>query len=118
MGRPPALPVEDKVWIVLQVLAGSMSAAEAARRNSVSGQTISTWKRQFVEGGTAALAGDRHDPLRHVQQLTREVRQLKIALGEAHVEIRKLRRSPAHRRTGRAARTAARHARRGSNASR
>ncbi|WP_174575765.1 hypothetical protein [Nocardia miyunensis] len=30
------IPVEDKVWVVLSVLSGEMSAAEAARRRAVS----------------------------------------------------------------------------------
>ena len=36
MSRPPVVPAEDKVRIVLSVLAGEMTIAEAARRNKVS----------------------------------------------------------------------------------
>lgn len=36
MGRPPLIPVEKKTRIVLSVLAGELSIAEAARREKVS----------------------------------------------------------------------------------
>jgi transposase len=51
MPRSPAIPVEDKVRIVLSVLAGERTMAEAARRARVSEQSVSTWKRQFIENG-------------------------------------------------------------------
>ncbi|BAJ29597.1 MULTISPECIES: helix-turn-helix domain-containing protein [Kitasatospora] len=57
MVRPPALPPEEKVRIVLSILAGEMTVAEAARRAKVSGQSIGTWKRRFLESGRAGLAG-------------------------------------------------------------
>jgi hypothetical protein len=40
MVRPPALPPEKKVRIVLSILAGEMTVAEAARRAKVSEQSI------------------------------------------------------------------------------
>ncbi|MEV1010929.1 transposase [Streptomyces sp. NPDC049881] len=95
MGRRPALPVEDKVDIVLGVLSGSVSAAEAARRNSLSGQTISVWKRTFVDGGRASLAGARCAPADDVLRLTRELEQLRAALGAAEAELGRLRRDDA-----------------------
>ncbi len=36
MGRPPVIPVERKTRIVLSVLAGEVTIAEAARREKVS----------------------------------------------------------------------------------
>ncbi|GAA2773432.1 helix-turn-helix domain-containing protein [Kitasatospora cinereorecta] len=57
MVRPPALPPEEKVRIVLSILAGEMTVAEAARRAKVSEQSIGTWKRQFLESCRAGLAG-------------------------------------------------------------
>jgi transposase len=33
MSRPPVFPAEDKIRIVLSVLSGEMTIAEAARRN-------------------------------------------------------------------------------------
>ncbi|WP_233533427.1 hypothetical protein [Kitasatospora sp. SolWspMP-SS2h] len=48
MVRPPALPPQEKVRIVLSILAGEMTVAEATRRAKVSGQSIGTWKRRFL----------------------------------------------------------------------
>lgn len=53
MSRPPVVPVEDKQRIVLSVLAGEVTLAEAARRNKVSEQSVSRWKSQFLEAGRA-----------------------------------------------------------------
>ncbi|WP_233558385.1 helix-turn-helix domain-containing protein [Tessaracoccus sp. OH4464_COT-324] len=55
MGRPPLILVEKKTRIVLSVLAGEMSVAEAARREKVSEQSIGRWKAEFLEAGKAAL---------------------------------------------------------------
>jgi transposase len=35
MARPPVIPVDDKQRIVLSVVSGEMTVAEAARRNKV-----------------------------------------------------------------------------------
>ena len=51
MARPVVLSVEDKFRLVCSVISGGMSIAEAARRPKVSEQSISNWKRQFLEGG-------------------------------------------------------------------
>lgn len=48
MSRVPVFPVEDKVRIVLSILAGEVTVAEAARRAKVSEQSVGTWKRQFL----------------------------------------------------------------------
>ncbi|MGF3054474.1 transposase, partial [Microbacterium sp. YY-03] len=50
MSRPPTIPAEKKLRIVLSVLQGEISIAEAARREKVSEQAIGNWKRQFLEG--------------------------------------------------------------------
>ncbi len=55
MGRPPVIPPEKKIRIVLSILAGEISLAEAARREKVSEQSIGRWKAEFLEGGKAAL---------------------------------------------------------------
>ncbi len=44
MARPPVLPAEEKVWIVLSALAGEASVAEAARKAKVSGQPVGNWE--------------------------------------------------------------------------
>jgi transposase len=56
MGRGPVHPVETKVKIVLSVLSGECSQAEAARRHGISETSIGKWREQFVVGGKAGLA--------------------------------------------------------------
>jgi transposase len=89
MARPAVISVEDKFRLVLSVVSGEMSVAEAARRAKVSEQSIGNWKRQFLEGGKQGLAdGNRPGSSPVVQRLESEVEELKAALGEAHVELR------------------------------
>jgi transposase len=89
MARPAVISVEDKFRLVLSVIAGEMSNAEAARRGKVSEQSISNWKRLFLESGKAGLAeGGKAGPNARERQLLDEVEDLKAALGEAHVELR------------------------------
>lgn len=88
MGRPPSIPVEKKSRIVLSVIAGEQSIAEAARREKVSEQSISRWKADFLEAGKTALAAGKSGPSTREEQLEAEVTDLTQALGEAHVEIR------------------------------
>ncbi|WP_237740051.1 helix-turn-helix domain-containing protein [Serinicoccus marinus] len=56
MGRAPVIPAERKTRIVLSVLAGEVSIAEAARKEKVSEQSIGRWKAEFLEAGRTALA--------------------------------------------------------------
>ncbi len=83
MARPAVISIEDKFRLVVSVVSGEMTVAEAARRSKVSEQSISNWKRQFLEGGKQGLAdGGRpdsrsaamriFDPLRHQRKRTRE----------------------------------------------
>jgi transposase len=88
MGRPPVIAVEQKTRIVLSVLAGEMTIAEAARREKVSEQSIGRWKADFLEGGKTALAAGRSGPSTREQRLEGEVADLTQALGEAAVELR------------------------------
>ena len=62
MVRPPVFPVEEKVRVVLSILAGELSVAEAARRSKVSEQSVGNWKRQFLEAGRAGLVAGRARP--------------------------------------------------------
>ncbi|WP_232329392.1 helix-turn-helix domain-containing protein [Nocardia violaceofusca] len=85
------IPVEDKVRVVLPVLAGEMSAAEATRRRGVS--TVGKWKQVFLEAGTKALdevpsgpAGAQGPP--EQRRLRMENEQLKLALAAATVQLR------------------------------
>jgi transposase len=88
MGRPPSIPVEKKTRIVLSVLAGEVSIAEAARKEHVSEQSIGRWKADFLEAGRTALAAGKSGPSTREEQLEAEVAELTQALGEAAVEIR------------------------------
>ena len=98
MARPSVFCVEDKYRLVLAVISGELSIAEAARRGKASEQSISTWKRQFLEGGKAGLAANGPlQPNQRERALADENEELKAALGEAHVELRVWKRSAEHR---------------------
>lgn len=88
MGRPPSIPAEKKTRIVLSVLAGEMSIAEAVRKEKVSEQSIGRWKAEFLEAGKTALVAGRSGPSSREEQLEAEVAELTQALGEAHLEAR------------------------------
>jgi transposase len=88
MSRPPVFPAEQKMRIVLSILAGEITAADAARQFKVSEQSIGTWKRQFMEGGRAGLESKASGAPSREAELEAEVEELKAALGEATVELR------------------------------
>ena len=72
--------------------------AEAVRRGKASEQSISTWKRQFLEGGKVGLVeGGKPGVNARERALLDEVEELKAALGEAHVELRVWKRSAEYR---------------------
>lgn len=93
MGRPPVIPVETKTRVVLAVLSGEVSVAEAARKEKVSEQSIHRWRTEFVEAGKTALATGKTGPSTREAQLEAEVDDLTRALGEAAVELRVWRKS-------------------------
>lgn len=94
MSRPPVFPAEDKIRIVLSVLSGEMSIAEAFRRNRVSEQSVSRWKVRFLEGGRAGIVeGGKAGPSSREERLRAEIDELTTALGEAHVQLRVWKRS-------------------------
>ena len=96
MARPPMFSVQDKQRIVLSVLRGEATVAEAARRNKCSETSIAKWRDQFMQGGLSALeAGAARGPSAREAQLERELADVTSALGEAHVELRLLRREGA-----------------------
>ena len=96
MARPPVFGVQEKQRIVLSVLQGEASVAEAARRNRCSETSIAKWRDQFVQAGLGALeAGAQLGPSARENQLQRELAEVTSALGEAHVELRLLKRDGA-----------------------
>ena len=88
MGRPPSISVEKKTRIVMSVISGEISVAEAARRERVSEQSIGRWKADFLEAGKTALVAGKSGPSTREEQLEAEVADLTQALGEAAVELR------------------------------
>jgi len=98
VARSSVFPVEDKFRLVLAVISGEMTSAEAARRGRASEQSISTWKRQFLESGKAGLAENGGvGPSQRERALAEENEELKAALGEAHVELRVWKKSAEYR---------------------
>ncbi len=88
MGRPPVFSAEVKTRIVLSVLSGETTIAQAARKEQVSEQSIGRWKAEFLEAGKTALAAGRSGPSSREDQLAAQVEDLTQALGEAAVELR------------------------------
>ncbi len=98
MARPSLFSVEDKYRLVLAVIAGEMTIAEAARRGKASEQSTANWKRLFLESGKQGLAENgKPGPNARERQLMEELEEVKAALGEAHVELRVWKRSAEHR---------------------
>jgi transposase len=93
VGRPAKHSVDFKTRVVLGVLRGELSMAEAARRHGVSETSIGKWKDAFIRAGRegleprAAAGGSGAEG-----RLAAQVDELTRALGEAHVELRLLRR--------------------------
>jgi transposase len=98
MPRPPVMPAEDKLRIVLALLSGEVSVAAAARRHGVSEQTVGNWKRQFLAGGLVALGGSSSGTAATREAALRaEVEHLRSALAEAQVQLRVWKRSAERR---------------------
>ena len=84
---------EVKEAIVLAVLRGEVSTAEAARQHGVNESLIHTWKANFLDAGRARLAGERQDNSQAA--LERENDRLKRIVAEKELELdisRKVRR--------------------------
>jgi transposase len=91
--RPPVHPIETKLKIVLSVLSRELTAAEAARRHGISETSIGKWKDQFLAGGRTGLEhGAQRGPSGRERQLEAQLDEVTRALGEAHVELRVLKR--------------------------
>ena len=92
--KPSArLPVEQRLQVVLSVLSGQVTMAEAARRHGVNPATVSRWRDRFLDAGKAGLQDDLPGPDgaaggEQERRLRRENEQLKLALAEATVQLR------------------------------
>ena len=73
MSRPPMILAGKKIRIVLSVLQGELTVAEAACREKVSEQSVGNWKRQFLEAGKAGIEAGKAKPSSREQQLEDEV---------------------------------------------
>ena len=88
MGRGPLISPDKKFRIVMSILTGEVTIAEAARREKISQTSIGRWKLEFLEAGKVALTAGKTGPSTREQQLETEVADLTQALGEAAVELR------------------------------
>ena len=91
--RRTKITAPEKVQVVLAILAGEMTAAEAARRHGVSAISVGQWKARFLESGSKGLeelpAGSTRDGASPEERRMRmENEQLKLALAEATVQLR------------------------------
>jgi transposase len=87
------LSAQEKTQVVLAVLSGEVTLAEAARRHGVTAAAVSQWRDRFLEAGKASLesrmpgtagsAGSQGE-----RRLRAEAEQLKLALAEATVQLR------------------------------
>ncbi|NEC84729.1 helix-turn-helix domain-containing protein [Streptomyces sp. SID12501] len=91
MPRPPALPPEEKVSILLAILAGETTAADAARQAGVSAQAVSAWKKRFIEAGRTGLESAPFPTAAREQELAEEVNQLRKALSDSYLQYQAMR---------------------------
>lgn len=89
MARTSNVSKDQRLAVVVSVLRGELSAAEAARSVGVAEQTVHNWKRAFLEAGAAGLdKGKAASRSQREAALEAEVEQLKTALGETVAELR------------------------------
>ncbi|MFJ5557822.1 helix-turn-helix domain-containing protein [Streptomyces sp. NPDC093250] len=83
-----SLSSQEIADMVVGVIVGTVSVAEAARRAQVSPRSVEAWRRIFLDGGLEALegAGPRRGCTRE-SFLQEEVESLKEALGEVFIEL-------------------------------
>lgn len=86
------LTIEQKLQVVLSVLAGELTMSEAARRSGVAARTVGIWRDRFIEAGKAGLeerpAGPDGGMSPTERRLRTESEQLKLALAETTVQLR------------------------------
>jgi transposase len=92
-GRGSRVSVEQQLQVVLSVLSGEVTMADAARRHAVAAKTVQMWRDRFLAGGRQALL-EQKVPGTATQETVTERRmrleneQLKLALAEATVQLR------------------------------
>ncbi|MBT2386693.1 transposase [Streptomyces sp. ISL-11] len=89
MPRPPAIPTEEKIKLVSELLSGQITICRAAQRAGVSEQAIRNWRKQFVDGGTRNLRGE--PACGHTvneESLLAEIADLKAAIGELYLQLK------------------------------
>ncbi len=74
--RPPAL--------VLEILRGDTSVAEAARKHGLTVADIEDWRERFLSGAENAL---RSRPLNEDAQKDQEIKRLKQKVGELVMDV-------------------------------
>ncbi|MEU3347143.1 helix-turn-helix domain-containing protein [Streptomyces sp. NPDC006700] len=97
MPRPPAISANEKLELVLRVLSGELSLAQASRQAKVSQQSVANWRNKFIDGGREALEGVLSKTARRERELQAEIAELKTALGEAYIQLRVRRRAGEYR---------------------
>lgn len=84
--------VDEQIQVVLSVLKGELSLAEAARRHCVTSATVRNWRDRFVHVGKAgmgrSLPGPDDGQSQTERRLRHECEQLKLALVETKVQLR------------------------------
>ncbi len=91
MGKKSELPADKRVEVVLALLRKEEPAAQIARRNGISEQTLYRWRDEFLAGGKAQLTGKESRPsalAKEVGQLQREIEMREQVIGELTVANR------------------------------
>ncbi len=85
MGRSAALPPHEKARIVLEVLSGRITLAQAAAEAGVSITAVGNWKRAFPRAAAAGLAPPGTTGASELDALRAESEQLTEQLRDAQV---------------------------------
>jgi len=80
---------EQKIIIVMEGIRGETSIAELCRRYGISEASYYKWNKEFIEAGKRRLAGDeaRQATSSEVEELRRENKQIKEALGDLMIRF-------------------------------
>ena len=92
MGKKSTLSPSERTEVVLQLLRREEPAAQLARRNGISEQTLYRWRDEFIAGGKAKMGSDNNGPdqARQAQQHERELAARDQVIGELTVANRVL----------------------------